>query len=126
VTVCIEDTARCVYGATAAGPASDSGYRRHDIVSAVTIGYHHTQCQATLARCTSHLVVGALSGYKNGKVRRRGKLKRVHGRFTFSLNVAFYPIGWVESHIHLIASTTTTGILGHNAQEIALQGPIRR
>ena len=49
MTVCIEDTARCVYGAAAVGPASDSGYRRHDIVSAVTVGYHHTQCRATLA-----------------------------------------------------------------------------
>ena len=26
----------------------------------------------------SHLVVEALSGYKNGKVRQRGKLKRVY------------------------------------------------
>ena len=92
MTACIEDTARCAYGAAAAGPASDSGCRRHDTVSTVTIGNHHTQCRATLARCTSHLVVGALPGYKNGKVRRHGKLKRVHGRFTFSLNVAFYPI----------------------------------
>jgi hypothetical protein len=38
--------------------ASDSGYRRHDIISIVTIGYHHTQCRATMVRCTSHLVVG--------------------------------------------------------------------
>jgi hypothetical protein len=68
----------------------------------------------------------ALSGYKNGKVRRRGKLKRVYGRFTFSMNVALYPIDSVESRIRLIASTTTTGILGHNAREIALRGPIRR
>jgi hypothetical protein len=47
----------------------------------VTVGYHHTQCRASLTRYTSHLVVEALSGYKNGKVRQRGKLKRVsiHG-----------------------------------------------
>jgi hypothetical protein len=29
-------------------------------------------------RYTSHLVVEALSGYKNGKVRQRGKLKGVY------------------------------------------------
>ncbi len=80
VTVCIEDTARGVYGAAAAGPAFDSGYQRHDIVSIVTVGYDHTQCRVILARYTSHLVVEALSGYKNGKVRRRGKLKRAYGR----------------------------------------------
>jgi hypothetical protein len=80
VTVCVEDTARGVCGAAAVGPAFDSGYRRHDIVSAVTVGYHHTQCRATLARCTSHLVIEALSGYKTARSARRGKLKRVYGR----------------------------------------------
>jgi hypothetical protein len=78
VTVCVEDTARGVYGAATAGLAFDSGYRSHDIVSAVTVGYGHTQCRVTLVRYTSHLVVEALSGYKNGKVRQRGKLKRVY------------------------------------------------
>ena len=80
MTVCVEDTARGVFGALAAGPAFDSGYRRHDIVSAVTVGYHHTQCRVTLARCTSHLVIEALSGYKTARSARRGKLKRVYGR----------------------------------------------
>ena len=61
-----------------AGLAFDSGYRSHDIVGAVTVGYGHTQCRVTLARHTSDLVVEALSGYKNGKVRQRGKLKRVY------------------------------------------------
>jgi hypothetical protein len=78
VTVCVEDTARRVYGAAAVGLAFDSRYRRHDNVSAVTVGYRHTQCRAILTRYTSHLVVEALSGYKNGKVRQRGKLKRVY------------------------------------------------
>ena len=78
MTVCVEDTARGVYGAATAGLAFDSGHRSHDIVSAVTVGYGHTQCRVTLARYTSHLVVEALSGYKNGKVRQRGKLKRVY------------------------------------------------
>jgi hypothetical protein len=77
VTVCVEDTARSVYGAAAVGLAFDSRYRRYGNVSAVTVGYHHTQCRASLTRYTSHLVVEALSGYKNGKVRQRGKLKRI-------------------------------------------------
>ena len=77
VTMC-RGHPRGVYGAATAGLAFDSGYRRHDIVSAVTVGYDHTQCRVTLARYTSHLVVEALSGYKNGKVRQRGKLKRVY------------------------------------------------
>jgi len=47
-------------------------------VSAITVGYDHTQCRVVLTRYTSHLVVEALSGYKNGKVRQRGKLKQVY------------------------------------------------
>jgi len=78
VTVCVEDTARSVYGAAAVGLAFDSRYQRHDNVSATIVGYDHTQCRAILTRYTSHLVVEALSGYKNGKVRQRGKLKRVY------------------------------------------------
>jgi hypothetical protein len=78
VTVCVEDTAHSVYGAAAVGLAFDSRYQRHDNVSAVTVGYHHAQCRASLTRYTSHLVVEALSGYKNGKVRQRGKLKRIY------------------------------------------------
>ena len=38
----------------------------------------HTQCGAILTHYTSHLVVEALSGYKNGKVRQRGELKRIY------------------------------------------------
>jgi hypothetical protein len=78
VTVCVEDTARSVYGAAAVGLAFDSRFRRHDNVSTVTVGYHHTQCGTILTHDTSHLVVEALSGYKNGKVRQRGKLKRIY------------------------------------------------
>jgi hypothetical protein len=78
VTACVEDTARGVYGAATAGSVFDSVYRSHDIVSAVTVCYGHTPCRATLAHYTSHLVVEALSGYKNGKVRQRGGLKRVY------------------------------------------------
>ncbi len=78
VSVCVEDTAPSVYGAVAVGLAFDSGYRHHDNVGAVTIGYDHTQCHVMSTRYTSHLVVEALSGYKNGKVRQRGKLKRIY------------------------------------------------
>jgi hypothetical protein len=78
VSVCVEDTAPSVYGAAAVGLAFDSSYRHHDSVGAVTIGYDHTQCHVMSTRYTSHLVVEALSGYKNGKVRQRGKLKRIY------------------------------------------------
>jgi hypothetical protein len=78
VSVCVEDTAPSVYGAAAVGLAFDSSYRRHDNVGAATIGYGHTQCHAMTTRYTSHLVVEALSGYKNGKIRQRGKLKQIY------------------------------------------------
>jgi hypothetical protein len=78
VTVCIEDTARSVYGAAAVGLAFDSSYRHHDNVGAVTIGYNHTQCHTMITRYTSHLVVEALSGYENGKVRQHGSPKRIY------------------------------------------------
>ena len=78
VSVCVEDTAPSVYGAAAVGVAFDSSYRHHDSVSAVTIGYDHTQCHAMITRHTSHLVVEALSGYQNGKIRQRGKAKQIY------------------------------------------------
>ena len=78
ISVCVEDTAPSVYGAAAVGLAFDSSYRHHDNVGAVTIGYDHSQCRVMSTRYTSHLVVEALSGYKNGKVRQRGKLKQIY------------------------------------------------
>jgi hypothetical protein len=36
--MCVEDTVRGVHGAAVAGPAFDSGYQRHGIVSAMTVG----------------------------------------------------------------------------------------
>ena len=77
VTVCVEETSRSVYGAAAARLAFDFRYRHHDKVGAVTIGYDHTQCRSMITRYTSHLVVEALSGYKNGKVRQHGSPKRI-------------------------------------------------
>ena len=67
VSVCVEDTARSVYGAAAVGLAVDSSYRYHDNVGAVTIGYDRTQCHAMTARYTSHLAVEALSAYQNAR-----------------------------------------------------------
>ena len=78
VTVCVEVTTRSVYGAAAVGLAFDSGYRRHDNVSAVTIGDDHARCRVMVTPYASHLVAEALSGYKNGKVRQQGELKRIY------------------------------------------------
>ena len=78
VTVCVEDTTPSVYGAAAVGLAFDSNYRHHDNAGVATIGYDHTPCRTMTTRYTSHLVVEALSGYQNGKVRQRGQLKRIY------------------------------------------------
>jgi hypothetical protein len=78
VTVCVEDTAPSVYGAAAVGLAFDSGYQRHENVEVATVGYGHTQCHTMTTRYTSHLVVEALSGYQNGKIRQRGSLKQIY------------------------------------------------
>lgn len=78
VTVCVKDVARDVYGAAAAGLAFDSGFRHHDDVSAAAIGYGHTQCRLMITRYTGHLVVEALSGYKNGKVRRHSTPRQIY------------------------------------------------
>ncbi len=78
VKVCVLDNARNIFGAAAVGVAFDTSYRRHDDVGAATIGYDHIQCRVMTTRYTSHLVVEALSGYKNGKVRQRGKLRQIY------------------------------------------------
>jgi hypothetical protein len=78
VTVCVKDVTRGVYGAAAVGLAFDSRYQRHDDVSATAIGYGHTQCRVMTTRYTSHLVVEALSGYSNGKVRRHSRPERIY------------------------------------------------
>jgi hypothetical protein len=78
VTVCVNDVAHDVYGAAAVGLAFDSRYQHHDDVSATAIGYGYTQCRAMTTRYTGHLVVEALSGYSNGKVRRHGTPIRIY------------------------------------------------
>ena len=78
ISVCVDDTAPGVYGAAAVGLAFDSSYRQHENIGAATIGYHHVQCRAMTTRDMSHLVVEALSGYPNGKIRQRGKVKQIY------------------------------------------------
>ncbi len=78
ISVCVEDMAPGVYGAAAVGLAFDSSYRRHENVGAATIGYRHVQCRAMTTRNMDHLVVEALSGYPNGKIRQRGELKEIY------------------------------------------------
>ena len=78
VTVCVNDVVRDVYGAAAAGLAFDSGYQHHGDVSATAIGYGHMQCRALVTRYSGHLVVEALSGYRNGKVRSHSTPKRIY------------------------------------------------
>ena len=69
VKICVKDVARSVYGAAAVGLAFDSGFQRHDNVSTAAIGYGHSKCRVMVTRYRGHLVVEALSGDKNGKVR---------------------------------------------------------
>ena len=78
VTVCVEDTARSVYGAAAVGLAFGPGYRHHSDVGAAAVGFGHRQCHIIETPYKSHLVVEALSGDKNGKVGQRGHLKRIY------------------------------------------------
>jgi hypothetical protein len=78
VTVCVKDVAHDVYGAAAAGLAFDSGYLHNADVSVTAIGYGHPQCRAMVTTYTEHLVVEALSGYRNGKVRRHSTPKWIY------------------------------------------------
>lgn len=78
VTICVKDVVRSVYGAAAVGLAFDSSFQRHDNVSTVAIGYGHAKCRVMVTQYRGHLVVEALSGDKNGKVRRHGTPKRIY------------------------------------------------
>ena len=44
----------------------------------MTIGYQHTGCQTMTSRYTAHLVVDAVSGWRNGKVRAAGRASQVY------------------------------------------------
>jgi hypothetical protein len=76
VTVCVKDSAHGVYGGAAAGIAYDGS--RRQVITAVTIGYRHTGCQTMTTRYTNHLVVDAVSGWPNGKVRQTGRVRQVY------------------------------------------------
>jgi hypothetical protein len=76
VTVCVEDTSRSVYGGAAAGVAYTS--RHHQSVAAVVVGYRHTACQTMTTGYTAHLIVDAVSGYADGKVRQAGRIRQVY------------------------------------------------
>lgn len=78
VTICVKDVVRGVYGAAAVGLAFDSAFRRHANVSTTAIGYGHAECQVMVTQYREHLVVEALSGNENGRVRRHGTPKRIY------------------------------------------------
>jgi hypothetical protein len=77
ITVCVQDTARGVYGGAAAAAAYGGG-RRHQTVAAVTVGYRHIACQAMITSFTNHLIVDALSGWRDGKVRQVGHTRQIY------------------------------------------------
>jgi hypothetical protein len=76
ITVCIKDTARDVYGGAAAGVAYDDKHRQ--AVTAITIGYGHVGCRTMTTRNTAHLVVDAVSGWRNGKVRQAAPARQIY------------------------------------------------
>jgi hypothetical protein len=77
ITICVEDTTRGVYGGAAAAVAYGSG-RRHQTIAAVTVGYRHISCQAMITSYTNHLIVDALSGWRDGKVRQVGHTRQIY------------------------------------------------
>lgn len=76
ITVCVKDTARDVYGGAAAGLTYDDKHRQ--AVTATTIGYGHVGCRTMATRYTTHLVVDAVSGWANGKVRQAAPARQVY------------------------------------------------
>jgi hypothetical protein len=77
ITVCVEDRARGVYGGAAAAVAYGSGWR-HQSVAAVTIGYGHASCQTMITSYTNHLIVDAVSGLRDGRVRQAGRTRQIY------------------------------------------------
>ena len=76
ITVCLTVNARGVYGGAAAGIAYNGPHRQ--TVTAVVVGFGHTGCRTMLARYTNHLVVDAVSGWRNGKVRQVGRVRQIY------------------------------------------------
>jgi hypothetical protein len=77
ITACVEDMARGVYGGAAAAVAYGGG-GRHQTVAAVTVGYRHISCQTMITSYTNHLIVDALSGWRDGKVREAGHTRQIY------------------------------------------------
>jgi hypothetical protein len=76
VTVCVRDLAPGIYGGAAAAVTTNG--RRRQAIAAVVVGYQHTACKTMTSAYTSHLAVDALSGYRNGKVRRIGRIQQIY------------------------------------------------
>jgi hypothetical protein len=77
ITACVEDNARGVYGGAAAAFAYDGG-GHHQTVAAVVVGYRHISCQTMITSYTNHLIVDALSGWRDGKVRQAGQPRQIY------------------------------------------------
>jgi hypothetical protein len=77
ITVCVEDTAHGVYGGASAAVAYGGG-RRQQTIAAVTVGYHYIACRAMITSYTNHLIVDALSGWRDGKVRQAGRTRQIY------------------------------------------------
>jgi hypothetical protein len=77
ITTCVEDTAGGVYGGASAAVAYDGG-KSQQTIAAVTVGYHHIACRAMITSYTNHLIVDALSGWRDGKVRQPGRTRQIY------------------------------------------------
>jgi hypothetical protein len=76
ITVCVEDYARGVYGGAVAAVAY--GGKRRQTIAAVTVGYRHISCQSMITSYTNHLIVDAISGWRDGKVRQAGRPRQIY------------------------------------------------
>jgi hypothetical protein len=76
ITVCVEDNARGVYGGAAAAVAYNG--KRRQTTAAVTVGYRHTSCKSMITSYTNHLIVDAISGWRDGKVRQAGHPRQIY------------------------------------------------
>jgi len=77
ITVCVQDTARGVYGGAVAAVAYNAA-RRQQTTAAVTVGLHHMSCQTMVTSDTKHLIVDAVSGWRDGKVRQAGRPGQIY------------------------------------------------
>jgi hypothetical protein len=78
LTVCVKDISRAVYGGAAAAVAFTADYRHRQALTATVIGAGRTGCATTITSYAGHLVVDAVSGYSNGKIRQVGKVRQIY------------------------------------------------